>query len=126
MSVTSTLTISPSRNGLSDGMPWQTTCLTEGQVAVIHAELEHCAIDVLGRHARLDLADKQVQAFGGKPPGLAHAFESGRAVNLDLPGFAQRRTGCIDVGHGVPECLRGSARNVSIGVRSASNLKGER
>ena len=32
ISVTSTLTMSPSRSGLSPGMPWQTTWLIETQV----------------------------------------------------------------------------------------------
>jgi hypothetical protein len=96
------------------------------QGAMIHAEFEHFPIDVLGRNARPDLVDQHVQAFGRKLSGLAHAFKGIGAVNLDLPGFAQWRTGRIDVGHGVPECLRSLARNVSIGVRSASNLKGKR
>jgi hypothetical protein len=33
MSVTSMLTMSPSRSGLGPGMPWQTTWLTEVQIA---------------------------------------------------------------------------------------------
>jgi hypothetical protein len=58
---------------------------------------------MLGRDAGADLADQHIQALGREPAGLAHAFEGGGAVNLDLPGFAQWRTGCIDVGHGVPD-----------------------
>ena len=33
MSVTSMLTMSPSRSGFGPGMPWQTTWLTEVQIA---------------------------------------------------------------------------------------------
>ena len=71
--------------------------------AMIDAEFEDQPVDVLGGHARLDLADQHVEALGRQPAGLAHACEGGRAVNLDLPGFAQRRTGRIDIGHGVWE-----------------------
>ena len=71
------------------------------QRAAVHAEFEYPAVDVLRRHARFDFTDQHVETFGREPPGLAHALESLRAVNFDLPGFAQRRTGCIDISHGV-------------------------
>ena len=34
--------------------------------------------------------DEHVQAFGGEPAGLAHAFEGFRPVQLDLAGVARR------------------------------------
>ena len=43
---------------------------------------------------------QHVEAFGDQLPGLAHAFEGVRAVKLDLAGFAERRDGGVDVGHG--------------------------
>jgi hypothetical protein len=56
---------------------------------------------MLSRDAGLYFIDQHVQAFGRKPSSLAHAGEGFGAVNLDLPGFTQRRTGCIDICHGV-------------------------
>ena len=57
----------------------------------------------------LDLAGKHVEAFGRQPPGLAHAGEGRRAVNLDLSGLSQRRDGRIDVGHGCWRFSRGES-----------------
>ena len=71
-----------------------------GQRAVVHREFEHEAVDLLGGHARLHLVGQHVEAFGGELAGLAHARECLRAVELDLPGLAQRREGRIDVVHG--------------------------
>jgi len=68
---------------------------------VVHAEFEHPAVDVFGRYAGADFTDQHVETFSRKPSGLAHAGKGIGAVNFDLPGFAQRRTGCIDIGHGV-------------------------
>jgi hypothetical protein len=57
------------------------------------------------RHSRLDFANQHVETFGRKPAGLAHAREGIGTVNLDLPGFAQRRTGCIDISHGASKIM---------------------
>ena len=67
---------------------------------MVHAELVDQLVDVLGGDARLDLADQHVEAFGRQPAGLAHAFEGGGAVDLDLAGLAQRRHSRIHIGHG--------------------------
>jgi len=53
---------------------------------------------------------EHVEAAGGQLPGLAHAVEGGGAVDLDLAGFAERRQGGVDVGHG---------RNLGIGARGS-------
>ena len=47
--------------------------------------------DVLGEH---------VEAARGELARLAHAFEGGRAVDLDLAGLAEGGDGGVDVGHG--------------------------
>ena len=72
-----------------------------GQRAAIEAERVDQPVDVFGRDAGLDLGAQHIETFGSEPPGLAHALESGRAVELDLSGFAQRRYGRVDVCHGV-------------------------
>ena len=105
--------MSPSRSGLSLGMPWQTMWLTEVQhgigVAAIHqgrregavveGEFAHQPVDHLGRGARLDVLDQHVEALGGQPPGAAHAAEVLRPVQLDLFGAAAFRGRGVDVGH---------------------------
>ena len=65
------------------------------------AELVNQPINVLRGDAGRDLGRQHIEAFGRQPPGLAHAVEGGGAVDLDLSGFAQRRDGRVDVGHGV-------------------------
>jgi len=70
--------------------------------AVVEAEFVHQPVDTLGRDARLDFWYQHVETLGGEPPGLAHAFKGGGAVDLDLPGLAQRRGSRVDIGHG--EC----------------------
>ena len=67
---------------------------------MVARELEHQPVELLGRHARLDLGGQHVEALGHQLPGPAHALEGGRAVELDLAGFAQRRERRIDIGHG--------------------------
>ena len=53
----------------------------------------------VGEHAGAHLIDKHVEAFRDQPPGLAHALEGFLAVQLDLPGLAQRGCGGFDVTH---------------------------
>ena len=91
--------------------------------AMVLAELVDQAVDPFGGHSGLDLRDQHVEALGGQPAGPAHAFECGRPVDLDLPGFAQRRRRRLNIGHrGNVSDARESggqppfARNVSIRV----------
>ncbi len=95
---------------------------------MIGAEGEDQPVDMLGGDAGLDLAHQHVEAFGREPSGLAHAREGSGPVDLDLAGFAQWRTGRVDVVHGFDE-WRGvgvSAANVSITGLIASNRRGPR
>jgi hypothetical protein len=92
------LTISPSRSGLSSGMPWQTTWLIEvhvaaiiegrGQGAVVHAELEHEAVDGVGRYPGTHNVDEFIEATRGQIAGLAHARKGFLIVQADLAGVA--------------------------------------
>ena len=105
ISVTSILTMSPSRSGFSLGMPWQTTWLIEVQVdlrvaaihqgrrqrAVVHARTRTRAGRSSRSARRADLVVEHVEAFGDEPAGLAHAGEGFGAVQFDLAGLAQRR-----------------------------------
>jgi hypothetical protein len=70
-----------------------------GNRVVRHREVEHQAVDLLGRHAGAHLAGQHVEAFGGEPPGLPHTFEGTGAVQLDLSGLALRRQCRVDVAH---------------------------
>ena len=67
---------------------------------MIHRVVEHQPVDLLGRHARLDMLDQHVEAARDQLPGLAHALEGGGAVDLDLAGLAEGGDGGVDVGHG--------------------------
>jgi hypothetical protein len=128
--------MSPSFSGFSFGIPWQTDVVDRragrlvvaaihqgrGPRPVIHRELEHEAVDMLGRHPRLHLAGQEIETFGHELPGLAHAREGLRAVELDLPGLAQRRECRIDVVHGEEVRFTG---NLSIGARGATSRRGK-
>ena len=92
------LMMSPSFSGLALGMPWQTTWLTEVQIAlgkpavverggngiVAERELHDQVVEVLGRDPGLDVLDQHVERAGGELPGLAHALEGFASVQLDL------------------------------------------
>jgi hypothetical protein len=66
---------------------------------VVHGELEHQAVDVVGRHAGLHLVREHVETFGGQAAGQAHAREGAGAVQLDLTGLALRRQGRVHIAH---------------------------
>jgi hypothetical protein len=54
---------------------------------------------LFGGHPRTDLVAEHVKAFRYQPAGLAHGFESGGAVELDLAGLALRRQCRVDITH---------------------------
>jgi len=66
---------------------------------VREGEVEHQPVDLFGGHPRANLAREHVEAFGHQPARLAHAFERGGAVELDLSGFALGRERRVDVTH---------------------------
>ena len=66
---------------------------------MIHGELEHDAVDLVGAHPGPDFRHQHVEALRDQAAGLAHAGEGLRAVQLDLPGLAQRRGRRVDVIH---------------------------
>ena len=58
-------------------------------------------VDPRGRHARLHDVGEFVEAFGHQRARLAHAGESGRPMQFDLPGLAQGGIGGFDIAHGM-------------------------
>ncbi len=66
---------------------------------VVHAELEHQAVDLVSRDAGTDLVGQHIQTFRGQLPGLAHALEGGGAMKLDLSGLALGGECGVDVAH---------------------------
>jgi hypothetical protein len=69
-----------------------------GQGAVVQDELARQVVQLLGHHAGDHVRGQHVEALGGQPAGLAHAFECLRVVQFDLAGavFAVE-----DIGHEV-------------------------
>jgi hypothetical protein len=68
--------------------------------AMAEGEIADEIVNDGSRHPRLDDIGEFIEAFGHQRAGLAHAGESARPMQLDLPGFAQRGVGGFDVAHG--------------------------
>ena len=108
ISVTSMLRMSPSRNGLSSGMPWQTTWLIDVQID-LESRIERGPDRRRGRgrirrrtcrarwcHAGLDPLGEQIERFGGQAARLAHAGEGFWAVQLDVAAAPAARLSGIN------------------------------
>ena len=61
-----------------------------GDGAVVADEIVAQPVQFSGRDARFDIGRDEVQRFGGKPAGTAHAVEFGRVVQLDERAGAAR------------------------------------
>src|SRR4029078_3557438 len=70
-----------------------------GQGAMVHRIFEDQPVDFLGRHARSDMLRQHVEAARNKLPRLAHGFECGGAVDLDLASLADWGDGGVEGGH---------------------------
>ncbi|MCY1302898.1 hypothetical protein D9M70_525810 [compost metagenome] len=70
-----------------------------GQGAIVHAEFEDEAVDLVGGDARLNARNEFVEAARRHLAGLAHAFKTFRSVEPDNAGVFVGGRPCLDVSH---------------------------
>ncbi len=70
-----------------------------GVGAMAEGEFADKVVDPRGRYAGPDDVGQFIEALGHQRACLAHAGESARPMQLDLPGLAQGGIGGFDVAH---------------------------